>query len=218
MQTNSASSPQAQEVEKLTTSGHEAFRNGNIEIACESFENAVKLASHLKEGFTERACYFNLGASYVARGDARKGIEFLKKALPPDKEADGSANFADLHYNLGIAYDSIGDVENALKCYDIAVKEYRTQENGEMLGETLMKLGIACVFLSDIKRGSDFYGDAAEVFRDLGDKKSEVLALSSRISLLAELEDIENCGAVLRVLIERCEELSDNTLKGKSLL
>ena len=44
------------------------------------------------------------------------------------------------------------------------------------------------------------------------------LALSSRISLLAELEDIENCGAVLRVLIERCEELSDNTLKGKSLL
>lgn len=217
MPSNSATSPQEQEVEKFTSLGHEALRSGNLEGACEAFESAAKLSSHVKEGFTQRACYFNLGASYVAKGEAKKGIEFLQKALPPEKEADGPANFADLHYNLGIAYDSIGEVENAIKCFEVAVVEYKTQENKEMLAETLMKLGSDCAFHNDVRRAADIFENAYEIFNFLGDKRSEVLALSSRVNMLAELEDIEKCGDVLRILIERCEELNENLLKGKIL-
>lgn len=216
MPSESVTTPKEQDVKKFTSLGHDALRSGNLNGACEAFESAAKLANEFNEGFTQRACYFNLGASYVAKGDAKKGIEFLLKALPPEKEADGSANFADLHYNLGIAYDSVGEVESAAKSFEIASVEYKTQDNKEMLAETLMKLGSVHAFLNDLGRASDFFGNACEVFDELGDKKSEVLALSSRVNLLADLKDIEKCGDVLRVLIDRSEELSDNFLKGKS--
>ena len=100
----------SEQVDGATRLGHEQLAKGNIDEACSSFEKAVQLAESLKEGFTERACYFNLGACYVARGDPKRGVEYLKKSFPPDKESDGRTNYADLQYNLGTAYDALSDI------------------------------------------------------------------------------------------------------------
>lgn len=205
------------EIDGATRQGHEELAKGNIEEACSSFEKAVQLAEDLKEGFTERACYFNLGACYVARGDAKRGVEFLLKAFPPEKESDGVTNYADLQYNLATAYDALGEVDEAVKYYEIAAEEYKTQGNEEMRGETLLKLGNDCTNRGEIKKAAEFYQQAAEIFQELGDKKTQLLILNNLASLLAELRDIGRCGTVLTQVIELCDEVDDVPLKGKFL-
>ncbi|EDO33380.1 predicted protein, partial [Nematostella vectensis] len=204
-----------EEVEKLTQEGHQQLADGDLDGACSAFERATTLASHLREGFIERACFFNLGACYVARGDAKRGIEYLKKALPPDKDSDGTANFADLQYNLGLAYDALNQLELAIKCYEQAKCEYEAQNNREMQGETLIKLAVDSVAIGKLRNAADFYLEAGNVYESLKDKKKQVLSLNSRASVLGELQDIDKCAETLRMVVDLCEDLSDTTLKGK---
>lgn len=204
------------EIDGATRQGHEELAKGNIEEACNSFEKAAQLAEDLKEGFTERACYFNLGACYVARGDAKRGVEFLLKAFPPEKESDGITNYADLQYNLATAYDALSEIDKAVECYKIAAEEYKTQGNQEMQGETLLKLGNNYTSLGKIKEATEIYQQSADIFQEIGDKKTQLLILNSLASLLAELHDIASCGKVLTQVIELCVEVDDIALKGRS--
>lgn len=205
----------SEEIDGATSLGHNELAKGNIEEAFNSFEKAVQLAENLKEGFTERACYFNLGACYVARGDAKRGVEFLLKAFPPEKESDGITNYADLQYNLATAYDALGEIDEAVKCYEIAAEEYKTQGNQEMRGETLLKLGNDCTNRGEINKAAELYQQSAEIFQEIGDKKTQLLILNNLASLLAELHDIARCGEVLTQVIELCVEVDDIALKGK---
>jgi tetratricopeptide (TPR) repeat protein len=207
-----------EEVDRLTQDGHRSLSDGHIDNACAAFEQAAALASHIKEGYTERACFFNLGACYVAQGEAKKGLEYLKKAVPPDKESDGCANYADLHYNLGLAYDALSKLQSAIECYETALLEYTAQNNQEMQAETLNKLAVGCSVIGEITKAADYFGDAAGVYKRLDDKKNEVLALNSRASLLGEIKDIDECAKALTLVIELCEDLTDQTLQGKYIL
>lgn len=206
-----------EEVDRLTQHGHTCLSEGNIDDACAAFEQAAALSSHIKEGYTERACYFNLGACYVAQGDARKGLEFLKKAVPPDKDSDGGANYADLHYNMGLAHDALNQLRSAVDCYETALIEYEHQSNQEMKAEALNKIAVGYSAIGEAAKAAGSFGVAAEVYKSLGDKKSEVLALTSRASLLGQLKEIDECAKTLTLVIELCEDLTDQTLQGKYL-
>lgn len=205
----------SEQIDGTTRLGHEQLAKGNIDDACRSFERAVELAEDLKEGFTERACYFNLGACYVARGDPKRGVENLLKAFPPDKESDGRTNYADLQYNLGTAYDALGDLHKAVECYETAAEEYRTQENQEMRGETLVRLGKDWTSIGELKKAAEIYEQCAQIFQEMGDKNTQLLILNNLASLLAELRDIASCGKVLTQVFELCREVEDNALKGE---
>ena len=86
-----------------------------------------------------------------------------------------------------------------------------------MRAETLLKLGNDCTNRGEIKKAAEFYQQAAEIFQELGDKKTQLLILNNLASLLAELRDIARCGAVLTQVIELCVEVDDVPLKGKFL-
>lgn len=205
----------SEQVDGATRLGHEQLAKGNIDEACSSFEKAVQLAESLKEGFTERACYFNLGACYVARGDPKRGVEYLKKSFPPDKESDGRTNYADLQYNLGTAYDALSDIQKAVECYEIAAEEYKAQENLEMRGETLLRLGKDWTNIGDLKKAAEIYQQCADIFQEMGDKNTQLLILNNLASLLGEVRDIAACGKVLAQVIELCQDVDDNALKCK---
>lgn len=203
------------DIDGATRQGHEELAKGNVDEACNSFERAVELAEGFKEGFTERACYFNLGACYVAKGDAKRGVECLLKAFPPEKDADGITNYADLQYNLATAYDALGEISKAVDCYKIAAEEYKTQGNRDMQGETLLKLANGCTTIGKIDEAIETYQQASEIFEEIKDIKTRLLVLNNLASLLAEKHDIESCSKVLTQVIELCVDVDDVTLKGK---
>lgn len=203
-----------EQIDSLTQEGHKSLSEGRLDEACLFFDKAASLSTTLDERFTERACYFNLGACCVAQGDAKKGLEYLKKALPPDKDTDGTANYADLNYNLGLAYEVLGQFDSSVECYEVALREYKTQDNQELQAETLNKLAVACTTTGELSKAANYYGNAGDVYKSLGDKANEVFALTSRANLLGEIRDIDNCAETLRAVIAICEELTDQTLQG----
>jgi len=210
------------EIQALTKDGHEKLAALDMDSACELFERAKKLAITLDEGFTLRACYFNLGACYVAKGEAPKGLELLLKALPPERDVDGVENCADLNYNLGIAYDAVGKHKDALDCYEAALKDYQDSVNTnpsnsvlEMMAETLVKMAVDCSTLGDIPKASSCYTEAAEIYAKLGDQTNQLLALSCKVTLLAELGDTQGYEAILPSLNDLCQTVENTQLKAK---
>lgn len=203
------------EIENKTKQGHQLFQDGDVVNSYLAYEKALQLARETNEGFTVRACLFNLGACCVAEGEASKGLEFLLRAIPPDKESDGSLNFADLQYNLAVAYDVLGQPSEAKRCYEVALKGYKELSNKEMEGEVFLKLGGTLTSLNLLKEAAKIFQEGEDVFQKLMDDRHEVLCLSSRATLLAEMRN-EQCQEIVKVVVERIAQLKDDLLKGWS--
>lgn len=201
------------EIEDLTKKGHQYLQNGDVEMSYLTYEKALTLAQDTNDAFTVRACLFNLGACCVAKNEPQKGLEFLLRALPPDKHIDGVLNFCDLHYNMAIAYDLLGKAREAKRCYETALEGYREYSNSEMIAEVCLKLGGTLATLGSLKVAVDVFHDGEKVFKELQDRRHEVLCLSSRATLLAEMKD-EQCQMLLNSVVEKVKELDNDSLKG----
>ena len=205
------------EIENLTKKGHQFLQDGELQNSYLTYEHALALAQNTKDAFTIRACLFNLGACCVARNEAQKGLEFLLRAVPPERNADGVLNFCDLHYNMAIAYDLLAKPSEAKRCYETALEGYKEYSNSEMVAETCLKLGGTLAALGSLKEAVDVFYEGEQVFQQLLDQRHEVLCLSSRASLLAELRDDE-CHMLLNSVVDKLEELQNDSLKGLTAL
>lgn len=130
----------ALDVEKYSKIGTQDLQTGQLDQALEAFKYAYKRSHELEDGFTERACAFNLGAAYIAMGQPKRGLEILHKAVPPENRREGKSN-GDLYFNFGLGYEGLGNYEDAARNYTKALEEYRAEgDNSEMEIETLEKL------------------------------------------------------------------------------
>ena len=205
------------EIENLTKKGHQLLQNGDVENSYLTYEQAVTLAQDTNDAFTVRACLFNLGACCVARNEAQKGLEFLLRAVPPERQSDGVLNFCDLNYNMAIAYDLLDKPNEARRCYETALEGYRRNSNSEMVAETCLKLGGTLAALASLKEAVDIFHEGEMVFRQLMDQRHELLCLSSRTTLLAELKD-EQSQMLINTVVDKVEALENDTLKGSLII
>lgn len=130
----------ALDVEKYSKIGTQDLQTGQLDQALRALKYAYKRSHELEDGFTERACAFNLGAAYIAMGQPKQGLEILHKAVPPENKREGKSN-GDLYFNFGLGYEGLGNYEDAARNYTKALEEYRAEgDNSEMEIETLEKL------------------------------------------------------------------------------
>ncbi len=205
------------EIENLTKKGHHFLQDGDVENSYLTYEKALSLAQDTNNAFTVRACLFNLGACCVARNEAQKGLEFLLRAVPPERQTDGVLNYCDLNYNMAIAHELMGKPNEAKRCYEIALEGYREYSNSEMIAETCLKLGGTLAALGSLQEAVEVFYDGEKVFQQLSDQRHEVLCLSSRASLLAELRDDE-CQTLLNSVVDRVDALQNDSLKGLTVI
>ena len=205
------------EIENLTKKGHQFLQDGDVENSYLTYEKALGLAHETSDAFTIRACFFNLGACCVAKNQPQKGLEFLLRAVAPERHTDGVLNFCDLNYNMAIAHDLLGKPDEAKRCYETALEGYREYSNSEMVAETCLKLGGTFAALGSLKEAVRVFYDGEKVFRQLLDQRHEVLCLSSRATLLAELRDKE-CQTLLNIVVDKVESLENDSLKGSIVM
>ncbi|KAL5005044.1 hypothetical protein ScPMuIL_018500 [Solemya velum] len=123
----------------------------------------------LKDEYAQRACAFNLGATYIALCKFNDGVTVLLNAFPPISESDKNSN-GDLYYNLGRGYEGIGDKERALAYYKKAAKDYEKEDdNFEMLRETQQRIK----FFTSVK-GSSIRSQKSNTYSDGSEAKDAV--------------------------------------------
>ena len=202
------------EIENLTKKGHQYLQDGDMDNSYVTYEKALSLAQNANDAFTIRACLFNLGACCVAKNEAQQGLEFLLRAVPPERHTDGVLNYCDLYYNMAIAYELLSKRSDAKRCYETALKGYQEYSNSEMVAETCLKLGGTLAALGSLKEAVKVFHDGEKVYQQLLDQRHEVLCLSSRATLLAEMRDDE-CQILLNRVVDRVETLENDSLKAK---
>lgn len=203
----------AVEVEKFSKLGTQDLQNNHPERALESFKYAFKRSRELEDdGYTERACAFNLGAVYIALGNGKKGIEILNKALPPDNTREGRSN-GDLFFNLGLGYENVGNSEEAVRNFKKALEEYKVErDNVQMEAETLEKLGqlylktknrFAVDTFDQLAQAYDILKNPAKQLWALTEKANQQFAngLEEEAEKSAEecLKLAENCGSSVNI-------------------
>uniref|UniRef100_K1QHT8 RNA-binding protein 8A n=2 Tax=Magallana gigas TaxID=29159 RepID=K1QHT8_MAGGI len=203
----------AVEVEKFSKLGTQDLQNNHPERALESFKYAFKRSRELEDdGYTERACAFNLGAVYIALGNGKKGIEILNKALPPDNTREGRSN-GDLFFNLGLGYENVGNSEEAVRNFKKALEEYKVErDNVQMEAETLEKLG-QLYFKTKNRFAVDTFDQLAQAYDILKNPAKQLWALTEKANqqfangLEEEAEKsaeeclklVENCGSSVNI-------------------
>nr|XP_022339225.1 tetratricopeptide repeat protein 24-like isoform X9 [Crassostrea virginica] len=198
----------AVEVEKFSKLGTQDLQNNHPERALESFKYAFKCSKELvDDGYTERACAFNLGAVYIALGNGKKGIEILNKALPPNNTREGRSN-GDLFFNLGLGHETMGNSEEAVRNYKKALEEYKVErDNVQMEAETLEKLGQLYLKTKN-KFAMDTFDQLAQTYEILNKPSKQLWALTEKTNQQFTnglLEEAENSAEECLKLAEKCE-------------
>lgn len=201
------------QIENLTIKGHECLQDGDLNTSYSRYKEALGLAEEIHDGFVLRTCLFNIGACCVARNEPHKGLQYLVRAIPAERNCDGVLNFSDLNYNMGIAYDLLSNPYEAKGCYQTALNGYRELSKLDMVGETCLKLGGTLAAVGSQRVAVDVLQEAERVFHKLKDNKQELLAVSSRATLLAELQD-DICQSLLTDLVHKVDSLDEDITKG----
>ena len=202
------------EIQALTKYGHEQLTQGLAVDANETFLSAYQLARQTNDLYVIRGCCFNLGACYVAGGQAKLGLKYLELAIPPVNDEDGIENFSDLWYNIGVARHAIRDIEKAVLAYEKAQDGYNKLNSKKLEAECLSKLAVCYHLVGRLKDSQTSYYKAHEVYEKLGDRNNQALCLVSLTSVFSELKDIDGCAKVLDILLDVCQELEDYFLQG----
>ncbi|XP_078237341.1 tetratricopeptide repeat protein 24-like [Pogona vitticeps] len=124
------------ETRSLLREGIAFFQAGEEARALARFKKAYLLSGRLGEPHTRATCLFNLGATYVATGQAEKGLKCLKKAGRLTGEVDPS-----LYFNLAMAYENLGEPQRAAEFYRKALRGYSASQGrgvGERLGQAVL--------------------------------------------------------------------------------
>lgn len=103
----------------LNALGGVYFSMGNYAAAIENFEKILKsnannsVKSKVKKNIS--LAYAKIGNDALAKGDANKGIEFLKKAVENDNYDAAYLSLAKVYSEMGRYDESIAAAQNALK-------------------------------------------------------------------------------------------------------
>lgn len=103
----------------LNALGGVYFSMGNYTAAIENFEKILKsnannsVKSKVKKNIS--LAYAKIGNDALAKGDANKGIEFLKKAVENDNYDAAYLSLAKVYSEMGRYDESIAAAQNALK-------------------------------------------------------------------------------------------------------
>eukprot|EP00111_Clytia_hemisphaerica_P001594 TCONS_00004542-protein len=203
------------EIQSLTRYGHDLLMKGSTVEASEAFLNAYQFAKQENNPYVVRACSFNLGACYVASGQAKVGLKYLEMAMPSVIDDDGLENFSDLWYNIAVARHSMGDIEQASIAYQKAQEGYNRLDSRKLEAECLSKLAVCYHLLRRLSESKTSYYKAHESYERLGDRNNQALCLVSLTGVFSELKDIDGCAKVLDILLDVCQDLEDCSLQAK---
>ncbi|XP_066577548.1 tetratricopeptide repeat protein 24 [Amia ocellicauda] len=195
------------EIEGLTASGHSALLRGDCAEALSCFKKAFLSSLELQDSRVQRACAFNLGAAYVEAGKPRKGLDFLKRAQPPE----GGDRLADLQFNLAAAHEGLGEHAHAAGHYRQAAQLYRAQDEGHSEGDACMKLASCHLHSQDGAEAARWFQRAGESYQSAGRLDSAASALKEAGAHMLQSQDFtaEEILAVLgdcRALCDRIPE------------
>jgi len=230
---------QLAEADRLLKRGKEQLQIGQLDMAVNSLQQALKVFQELNYRTREAEAILSLGLAFEALGNPKKALEALYKSLRIAESLGNRSLKASVMSGLGNAFLAIGDSNMAISFFkrSLAIKRaiHDQQEEGRLLGamgnaylligliDQAMRLQKQSLQISEVTR--DPRGESIAL-RSLGkayealaqydnaiDSHEKSLAITKRISdHLGEIESLINRGVAYRSRGDVERAMADHTL------
>jgi len=152
---------------------------GDFAHARADYEQALDLARAAHDGVAEWQSLVELGLLWAGRDYARAGAWF-QRALEHAQTLDAPILQAHSLNRFGNWLLNTGQVEDSLHAHHEALQFFQSQQDTAGVAETLDWLGMANGIYGDELRSVDWYNQAIERFRALGDQQRLSSSLAGR--------------------------------------
>jgi len=152
-------------------------QNANERI--EWLESALESARRLKNRAAEGRALGDLGLTYDALGETRRGIELHEQYLTICRESGDRTGEGIALGNLGLAYFHLGETNRAIDLYQQRLTIAQECDDRRGQGIVLSNLGVAHGVLGEVRQANAFLEQALIPLRAIGDRRVESNALIS---------------------------------------
>jgi DNA-binding CsgD family transcriptional regulator len=143
------------------------------------FEQALTIARRNHDGPAEWQSLIDLGFLWASRDYAQAG-EYFQRALDLVRVLDASTVLAHSLNRLGNWQVNTGAAAESLQMHREALAIFEEQQDKSGMAETLDLLGMATTLYGDVPGGTEHYGRAIDLFREIDQIQGLVSALSAR--------------------------------------
>ncbi|NEP01982.1 MAG: CHAT domain-containing protein [Symploca sp. SIO2E9] len=161
------------QADQLFRQGHEQYQQGQLKIAIDLWEQALKIYQEITNPKLEASILGNLGIAYNNLGEYLQAIDYHKQALVIMQEIGNRQGEWKVLLNLGNAYESLGHYEQVITYYQqsLAIVEEINNREGEAL--ILGNLGAIYAQQKDYTQAQSYYKQSLAIAQDINDQESQ---------------------------------------------
>ncbi|NET08396.1 MAG: CHAT domain-containing protein [Symploca sp. SIO2B6] len=161
------------QADQLFRQGHEQYQQGQLKIAIDFWEQALKIYQEIQNPKLEASILGNLGIAYNNLGEYLQAIDYHKQALVIMQEIGNRQGEWKVLLNLGNAYESLGHYEQVIAYYkqSLSIVEDINNREGEAL--ILGNLGAIYAQQKDYTQAQSYYQQSLAIAQDINDQESQ---------------------------------------------
>ena len=192
-----------------------SFKNENFTKAIALNEQRLRAAERTGNLKSIAVLSGNLGFIWLNRGDNRKALDYLLKALNALNETNDKKEIALAAGSVGYVYQKLKEYDKALQYYYNAYEISKEQSLHKTAYSISALMAIVYFQKNDTVHSQHYFDEALTGYSSINDKKAKA-ALANKIGeLYLEKNNYSNSLGYLRQALNLREELKDNN--GKSI-
>lgn len=176
----------------LRTLGVAQVKKGDYTAARKTLQHALNLSHAAHDPATQADIYTHLSSAAYFLNDFEAALSHAIKGLEASREAGSKLDEAFALHNIGWVYDNFGLHQDALDSFNAELAILEEQNvGGSRKARVLNAVGMGYRRLSDHKRAATYLESSLALGRQLGDLRSQGLALGNLGVLQEDLEQPE---------------------------
>jgi len=183
---------------------------GDFDRARDDYERVIASAGDAQDGLLEWQSTIALGFLWAGRDYAQAGAWFRRASALAEELGDLHLRARSLN-RLGNWLVNTGHAEEGLNLHQEALQLFEAMQDAQGTAETFDLLGTAYALVGDQVKAVQQFGEAAALFRTLGDRQSLMSSLISRASQSLPLANIISY-CVLRTR-DKCVQDAEEALR-----
>ena len=185
------------------------YTTGNLEKAIEAFKRCKEACIVNGDSIGLAWAYNNIGNIYIDKTDYKTTLAYYDSALHIRKLLNDSVSIAQSYTNYGFVYKDLGDFTNAL-LYLFKSAQYLEKANQpESLAFSYNFIGSVYVLRKNYTYSNIFYNKALALYRQVGDRTNEAIAIGVMGSNYYKLGQVEKGKRMILQAYQIHHELND---------
>ncbi|NHK31726.1 MAG: tetratricopeptide repeat protein [Asgard group archaeon] len=185
---------------------------GELDKALEYFQQSLEICEQIKDKQILAKNLGSVGIIHHSKGELNKALEYYQQSLEMNKEIGNIDGVVIFLGNIGEIYRLKGELDEALSYYQESLQVYENIGGKSIpMALALVNSGLVYQQKGDSKIALEYFGKGLEIFTDSGNPRRMAEVHFFQISLLIDLNQIEEAKESLKQL-QKINEQEENKL------